>query len=284
MPLNLPQEPFEVEITGLSSHGEGVARYENKVIFVTGALPGEKCKVKIVYRYRKMARAEIIELLQSSPNRVEPPCPYYATTPNARAEKPAEPVNNRRYQGCGGCQLQHLNYSGQVAYKQQTVSDALSHIAKIDIQPNLVIFGKEFAYRNKMTFPLTVDNGKVSVGLHPRDAYQQIVPIRNCLLLEEELQQILGPTIEALNRSFNPDEVYNPQKNTGVLRYLIFRSFSEVPAVGIVLREKESAQLNQFAELLSQIPGIKTAFVHISPDANDYLWTDDKTEILFGES
>ncbi|MCX7918022.1 MAG: 23S rRNA (uracil(1939)-C(5))-methyltransferase RlmD [bacterium] len=263
MPLNLPLEPFEVEISGLSSHGEGVARYENKVIFVLGALPGEKCKIQIVSRYRKMARASIVELLQPSPARVNPPCPHY----------PA----------CGGCQIQHLNYSEQLAYKQQTVSDALSHLAKLDILPTAVIAGKEFAYRNKMTFPLTVDNGRIAVGLHPRDAYQQIVPIKNCLLLEEPLQQILEPIVEAINQAFSPEDVYMLQTEQGNLRYLILRSFNGILAVGLVLREKKLDNLNQFAHLVKQLPDISTVFIHLSPDRNDYLWTEEKTEILFGE-
>jgi 23S rRNA (uracil1939-C5)-methyltransferase len=296
MPLNLPQEPFEVEITGLSSHGEGVTRYENKVIFVIGALPGEKCKVKIVYRYRKMARAEIVELLHSSPNRVNPPCPHYAIADcglRIAELNPKSTIHNLQ-SGCGGCQLQHLNYESQLVYKQQTVSDALSHIAKLDTKivrecnslttgVNPVIAGSEFAYRNKMTFPFTVDNSKIAVGLHPRDAYQHIVPIKKCLLLEEPLQQILEPTIEALNSSFIPEDVYTAQNQFGSLRYLILRSFSGVPAVGLVIREKQPVQLNRLTQLLKSIPAIQTAFIHLSPDHNDYLWTEEKTEILFGE-
>jgi 23S rRNA (uracil1939-C5)-methyltransferase len=312
MPINLPQEPFEVEITGLSSHAEGIARYEHKVIFVTGALPGERCKVKIVERYRKMARAEIIELLQPSPNRINPPCPHYPildcgfqiaelkstihpsipleinNPQSRRVESPTE--ISIPQSGCGGCQLQHLDYSGQLEYKRQTVADALQHIGKINMPPNPIISGPEFGYRNKVTFPLTVDNGKIAAGFHFRNSYKRIVPITNCLILEESLQQILHPVVEVLNQMFAPEDVApsyatnSPEAQQGWLRYLILRSFSEIPSVGLVICKKKELQLTKFAEKLKQIPSIQTGFIHLSSDPNDYLWTEDKTEILFGDS
>jgi 23S rRNA (uracil1939-C5)-methyltransferase len=338
MPLILPLEPFEVEITGLSSHAEGIARYENKVIFVTGALPGEKCKVKIAERYRKMARAEIVELVHPSPHRINPPCPHYpiadfrlmisdckspiCSSTSLKINNPYSAIHNPQ-SGCGGCQLQHLDYSSQLEYKRQTVSDALQHIAKsvfspksevrslpdvalsaqlgerlrtqdlglgTALLPNPVISGTEFGYRNKVTFPLTVDNEKIAAGLHYRNSYKRIVPIINCLILEESLQRILQPIVAALNQVFTPEDVApsyatnSPEAQQGWLRYLILRSFSGIPTAGLVVCKKKEPLLTQFAEQLKQIPSIRTAFIHLSSDPNDYLWTEDKTEILFGET
>ncbi|MFB3897273.1 MAG: class I SAM-dependent RNA methyltransferase, partial [bacterium] len=326
MPLNLPIEPFAVEITGLSSHAEGIARYENKVIFVTGALPGERCTIKVIERHRNMARAELVELIHPSPHRIQPPCPHFAISDFGFRNAELKSINNQSsseinnpqstirnpQSGCGGCQLQHLAYTSQLEYKRQTVTDALQHIAKsvfspksevrsqklttqdlglgTALLPNEVISGSEFGYRNKVTFPLTVDNGRIAAGLHYRNSYKRIVPISTCLILDEDLQQILLPVVEILNQVFTPEDIApsyatkSPDAQQGWLRYLILRSFSGIPAVGLVICQKKEPQLTRFAKQLNQIPSIRTAFIHISADPNDYLWTEDKTELLFGDT
>jgi 23S rRNA (uracil1939-C5)-methyltransferase len=262
--MELPKEPFELTITGLSSHAEGIGRYDGKVIFVEGALPQEKCKIRAVHNGRKMARAVVTEILEPSPYRIIPPCPYYTD--------------------CGGCQFQHYTYEKQLEYKQQTVQDALRHIGNLDIQPNPVIGGEPFAYRNKMTFPLTVHENKIVASLHPRNSYKNLTPLGNCMLLEKPLQEMLVSAIEMLNEIFTPNDVYNFDVQTGNLRYLSLRSFTGKNILILVKREYQKEKIRQLDKFWSTISGWTTTVVYESPDINEYDWGTRPPKYISGQT
>lgn len=132
------QPPFklndiiEVNITGLGSSGEGVGKADGFTVFVHGALPGEKVSVKLFQVKKSYASGRILNILEESPQRVKPQCAFY--------EK------------CGGCQLQHLNYEGQLSVKRQQVKDAIERIGHITGCEVLPVLGMEnpWHYRNKM--------------------------------------------------------------------------------------------------------------------------------------
>lgn len=264
MKVNLPKEPFEIEISTLSSHGEGIGRYNNIVIFVPGGLPYEKCLIQVTHRYKNFARAKLIEVITPSPHRVTPPCTYFPD--------------------CGGCQLQHLSYSEQVRYKQRIVAEVLAHIGHIDTEVNPVIVSDPFGYRNKMVFPLTVKNGRIRIGLHRRYSYKEIVPIESCLLLEKGLNELIKEVTSKLNECFTPQEVWDIKKETGNLRYLIFRSFGEKYIVALVIREDKAEQTTKLANLWQKIPMLSAAYIYISSNPNDYVWDVSKRKVLFGDT
>ena len=101
----LQGKELELTITGLGSSGEGVGRYEGMAVFVPGALPQETVKARAVFVKKNYINGELTEVLSASPERVEPVCPVYKE--------------------CGGCQLQHLSYEGELKEKRQQVIDAL---------------------------------------------------------------------------------------------------------------------------------------------------------------
>ncbi len=262
--MELPKEPFELTITGLSSHAEGVGRYDGKVIFVEGALPGERCKIRAVHNGRKMARAVVTEILEPSPYRIIPPCPHYAD--------------------CGGCQFQHYTYEKQLEYKQQTVQDALRHIGNLDIQPNSVMGGEPYAYRNKMTFPITVHENKITASLHPRNSYNKLTPLGNCMLLETPMQEMLQSAIEKMNEIFTPNDVYNFDVQTGNLRFLSLRSFARKLILILVMREYQEEKVKQLDKHWSTLSGWATTVVYESPDINEYDWGTRPPKYISGQT
>jgi len=102
-----------LDIIGLTQDGEGVGRADGFTLFVQGALPGERVKAKVLKVKKQYGYAKMLSLLQASPDRVEAPCPIYRQ--------------------CGGCQLQHLDYAAQLAWKRQHVIDSLSRIGKLRV-------------------------------------------------------------------------------------------------------------------------------------------------------
>lgn len=120
----------EVDITDLSHDGRGVARIEGKTIFVSGALPGERARVRIVKRSRHFDEAKLDELLTRSPDRIEPRCIHFGT--------------------CSGCSLQHLPQQAQIAAKQRVLAENFERIGKVSpdrwLEP---LVGEPWGYRRK---------------------------------------------------------------------------------------------------------------------------------------
>ncbi|QAY67015.1 23S rRNA (uracil(1939)-C(5))-methyltransferase RlmD [Paenibacillus protaetiae] len=102
-----------LDIVGLTHEGEGVGRQNGFTLFVHGALPGERVRAKVLKVKKQYGYAKQLELLSASSDRIEPPCPIYKQ--------------------CGGCQLQHLSYEAQLAWKRQLVVDNLTRIGKLNV-------------------------------------------------------------------------------------------------------------------------------------------------------
>ncbi len=151
-----------VKIRDLNHDGEGVGRLENLVTFVPGALPGEEVKIEIVEQRKNYLRAQLIEITTTSPDRITPPCSYFYT--------------------CGGCQLQHLAYQAQLAWKRSQVKAALFRIGKLEF-PVLPTIGmaNPYRYRNKGRFHLAVEKDKLLVGFFAQQSHD-LININDCLI------------------------------------------------------------------------------------------------------
>ncbi len=126
----LPQAPVETVIESLSQDGRGVTHIDGKAIFIDGALPNEKVIFKYTGKKRKYDEAKAIEILEVSPDRVEPGCAHFDI--------------------CGGCSLQHLSAEAQIKHKQIAMLDTLKHIGKVE--PETVfepLTGESWGYRRK---------------------------------------------------------------------------------------------------------------------------------------
>lgn len=110
-------ETVELSATGVAAGGDAIAREDDgRVVFVTGAIPGERVRAEVVEQRRDFARARVVEVVSASPARVAPPCPELA-------------------RGCGGCTWQHIAIAEQGALKAEIVRDALRRIAKVEDAP-----------------------------------------------------------------------------------------------------------------------------------------------------
>jgi len=125
-------DSLELVIDDLAFGGEGVGRVNGYVVFVRGAVPGDRVRAKLVDARSRFGRAVIESIATPSPDRVEPPCPYFGR--------------------CGGCRLQHLAYPAQLAFKEKQVRDCLERIGGLgafELRPILPA-PEPYGYRNKM--------------------------------------------------------------------------------------------------------------------------------------
>ncbi len=169
---------LELDVTDLLANGQGVGRASGMVVFCFGPLPGERARVRIVTVKQRYAVGTMLELLHTSPERVEPFCPVFGA--------------------CGGCQVQHLDYDAQLRWKRDVVANALARIAgATDIAVNPTIgMQSPRAYRNKMALVVDARNEPPALGFY-RQRSHDVVAIDHCPVVVPPLDA----TIRALVRS-----------------------------------------------------------------------------------
>ena len=164
----LPRDPQLVTVDGFTHGGEGVARLQGKAVFVPGALPDEVVRVQVEDDRARWARARLLEVVEASPDRVAPPCPYVPD--------------------CGGCDLQHASPAAQRALKTRVVREQLTRLGGVEDPPVLDCraVGPELGYRAQARLHAAPDG---RLGFH-RAASNDVVPIDRCLVLGDGAQQV----------------------------------------------------------------------------------------------
>ncbi len=135
----MEQRILDIFIEDISDKGEGIGRSDGLVVFVPGTLPGDKARVRVTEDKGRFLKAALLEILEPSPDRVEPPCPYAAE--------------------CGGCPLIGLSYAAQLKIKEKHVRDALTRLGRLSAPLLRPIIGMDDPrrYRNKAEFALQGD-------------------------------------------------------------------------------------------------------------------------------
>jgi 23S rRNA (uracil1939-C5)-methyltransferase len=164
----LPRAPVTAAVDGITHGGEGVARLAGKAVFVPGALPGERVRIRVVEDRKRWARAALLEVLEPAPERVEPPCRFVPD--------------------CGGCDLQHVSPAGQRALKTRIVREQLTRLGRLEDPPVAPCraVGPELGYRAQAR--LHADEAG-RLGFH-RAASTEVVPIDTCLVLTDGAQAL----------------------------------------------------------------------------------------------
>jgi 23S rRNA (uracil1939-C5)-methyltransferase len=167
---------FTLRPTTIVHGGAALGRHEGRAIFVPYALPGETVRVETTEDKGHYAFARLVEVLEPSSERVEPPCPYFR--PAAAGGDP----------GCGGCQWQHIDYPAQLRFKTEIVADQLARIGKITdpiVHPTLPD-RSGWAYRNHAQFHPVPDGG---LGFQAAGS-NQTVAVDECLVLHPLLSDL----------------------------------------------------------------------------------------------
>ncbi len=195
---------FTLTLTSIAHGGEAIGHHDGKIIFVPYAIPGETVQVEIVEEKQRWARARLLRVLQPSPDRVLPPCPYFG---------PAQ---------CSGCQWQHIAYERQLELKAEVVADQLRRLGRIEQPPLLepiALASDEgllnFGYRNHVQLVTDADGrlGYVRDGVGQGEARgemrrqgvrtsaqpaQDVIAVDECLLLHPLLDEMHGALLAGI--------------------------------------------------------------------------------------
>lgn len=163
-------ETIELSPTTLVAGGDALARDpDGRVVFIPGAIPGERVRVSLREVKRDFARADLVEIIEASPDRVEPPCPHVS-------------------RGCGGCPWQHIAVDAQRSLRRDIIIDALRRIARIEdppVQPAVELPAD--AYRTSVR--LLSESGTPA---YRRSGSHDPVTVDSCLVLHPLLAEMLS--------------------------------------------------------------------------------------------
>lgn len=184
-PLGFKPGPFEyrqeieLRISDITNLGLGVGRLDNFVVMVPFALPGELVKARVYRNHKNYSEADLAEVVEPSPERVEPFCPLFGT--------------------CGGCQYQHLSYEGQLKWKRKQIRDLMERIGGLDceIEPTHPSPAQS-GYRSKLTphFQKPRGGGEMPIGFVMQGRRSAIVDVPQCPIASEAINAAL-PKIRA---------------------------------------------------------------------------------------
>ena len=233
---------------------DGNAHLNGFVLFVKGAIPGDRIEARVIKKKKDYAEARMTALLDPSPDRVQAPCPYSGF--------------------CGGCQWQHVAYERQLGFKKDHIKDAVSRIGGLPqvLVHDVIPSEKQFAYRNKMEFSFSDRrwflphefNEKTKVdefalGLHVPGTYSKVIDVEACLLQQEKGNHILREVKKFVRQSRVP--VYGLKSHQGFWRFLTLRysaHFNEW-MVNLITADERPSMLKPLVEALSfRFHNIKT--------------------------
>ncbi|NMO95131.1 23S rRNA (uracil(1939)-C(5))-methyltransferase RlmD [Paenibacillus lemnae] len=251
-----PGDVIVVTIKRLGINGEGVGYYRRKAVFVDGALTGEVVKAKVQEQQPKFMKAQLLEVEKRSPQRIEPPCPVFGI--------------------CGGCQIQHISYEGQLQAKTDMVREAFSRYAGLEAVKIKPMLGMEhpWDYRNKAQLQLKRRGSKVIAGLYQAESHD-IVDISGCPIQHPKVNEAVEKVKAVLEELNIPLYKENGSKD-GVRTVVVRHGFQsgEMQVTLVTAGNKLSRQEDVVQMLRLALPEISGIALNINPK---------KTSLIFGD-
>lgn len=253
-------ELVDLDIEKFADKGKSLARLDGYVIFVRGAVPGDRVRAYVYRAKKSYAEAAIDSIIHASDLRIDPRCRYADS--------------------CGGCKWQHVDYQAQLDAKRQSVEEAFRHhstFADVPVSPTL---GADpiFRYRNKMDFdfsadrwltPAEIDTGKdfdtdFALGLHVPGNFFKVLDLQECHLPAEITQRLMNGLRDFVKaRGWEPWDIRN---HHGFLRHLVIRTGTNTGEcmVNLVTNGDDAERIDAVATFLQdEFPDV-TTFVHTS--------------------
>ena len=255
---------IEVQFEDLTHDGAGVAKVEGYPLFVKNALPGERAKIKVIKANKGYGFGRLEEILEKSPYRVDAPCPIYKE--------------------CGGCQLQHLSYEGQLLAKEKQVRDVLTRIGKLEnvkVHPVLGM-SEPWRYRNKAQVPVGEREGGLIAGFYQQRSHE-IIDMEACMIQQEKNDEV----VQAVKRICTKYGVtaYNEERHKGTLRHIMARHGQVTKEVMVVLVTRTSELPNKekiVKEIVENVDGVKSIIQNVNSKKTNVI-LGDETRVLWGE-
>lgn len=162
----------ELEITSLVHGGRGLGRHEGKAVFVSMTMPGDLISCRVVTSRRRFIEAELLEVVEPSALRCQPPCPYFGA--------------------CGGCQWQHIPYPEQLRWKEKIFADLMvrNRITSSSQLKPITPSPLQWGYRNRVQLKCQLTGEGLALGFY-RQGSHQVIDVEECRLVAPPIQKLL---------------------------------------------------------------------------------------------
>ncbi|NUU61124.1 23S rRNA (uracil(1939)-C(5))-methyltransferase RlmD [Paenibacillus agri] len=300
LPVNKNDEVM-LDIIGMTHEGEGVGRVEGFTLFVQGALPGEKIRAKVLKTKKQYGYAKLLKIEQASGDRIAPPCEIYDM--------------------CGGCQLQHMDYAAQLAWKRQLVVDNLERIGKLQVTggrsasgssvdngagvvPNVsngndsadgttalptsgiivrptLGMDEPWRYRNKAQVPIGDSEGGLVGGFYARGSHR-IIDMETCLIQHDENDNVVR-RVKEIGRRLGIT-AYDEETGKGLLRHVVVRvAFvtGEMMVVLVTNGDRIPRKEEWIAEIRRELPAVTSICQNVNTRQTNVIF-GDVTRTLWG--
>lgn len=251
-----------IEINDLGVHGEGIGRVDGFTVFVPDALPSEIVKAEITVVKKSYAKGKLLEIEKTSPYRTQPSCPVY--------------------ENCGGCQISHLTYEGQLDVKYRRVRSVIERIAKEPGELVLPVLpaAHPFHYRNKMAVPAGVVNGVPALGYYKQGSHE-VIPVSTCGIQEEENNRLLQWAETFIQK--HRISLYNEKTKKGSIRHIMGRvgNDGKVMAVIVTATEELPEEKEWIRDIQKELPFVTSLYHNIQSRPGNVI-LGKKIRLLWG--
>ena len=254
---------IDVVFEDLTHEGSGVAKIDGYPIFVPYGLPGEKAKIKVTKLNKGYGFGRLMELYEKSQDRAEPPCPIYKQ--------------------CGGCQLQHLSYEGQLKAKEKMVRELMTRIGKLEEVNVLPVLGmnEPWNYRNKAQVPVGEMEGGLVAGFYAKRSHE-IIDMDECLIQFTENDEMIR-LVKGICEKHGV-KAYNEKQHKGTLRHIMVRTGHVTGELMIVLVTRTPDMPNRrkiIEEIVEAVPNITSIIQNVNTKRTNVI-LGDQTITLWG--
>ena len=246
---------------------KGVIKTDEEKVIVKHALSGQKIRFSITKKRKGKCEGRLLEILEKSPIEIEDGCPHYGI--------------------CGGCEFQTLPYEEQVKMKEVQVKEILEEVCPGIPFEGLIPSPVCKEYRNKMEFSFgdAYKGGPLSLGMHKRGSFYDIVEVENCQLVDEDFRKILTATLEHFREQNVP--FFQKMRHEGYLRHLLVRKAVKTQEILVDLVSSTQMEVDLqpwIDKLLSlSLKGTFAGILHTKNDSLADVVQNDGTEILYGQ-
>lgn len=253
-----------LKIEDMGVDGAGIGKADGMTFFVKDAVIGDVVRAKVMKLKKTYGYARLMELLEASPDRVEPKCPYYRQ--------------------CGGCQIQALSYEKQLEFKERKVRNNLERIGGFSEIPMEPIVGMEepYHYRNKAQFPVGTDkDGHIVTGFYAGRTHT-IIPNRDCALELPVNREILDLVIDFMEKYHV--SAYDEKTGKGLVRHVLIRCgfTSKEKMVCLIINGKSLPHSEKLVEALRKIDGMTSISINCNTERTNVI-LGRKTVVLWGQ-
>ena len=244
----------------IGTNGEGIIRHEGITFFVPACLPGEKVRFRVLKAKGNIGYGKVEEILTPAEERVREKCPVYSK--------------------CGGCCLQHLDYSAQLAHKSSIVKDTLRKIGGINVAVPVAIKSENpYKYRNKLQIPVGVDkDGKTVIGLYAEHS-PRIIPITACAIHPDWAEKLI-----AVVRRYMTECVvkgYDEENKKGAIRHIVAREIGGKYIITLVTAKRDLPNLPYLVGLLSEQFRVFSLYINFN-DADTNVILGKEFQLVHG--